>query len=72
MQDLLRSNFDQPIPMFKNKTLRQLARSKSGRHEAIGWLREQQRIFASNPQFEVDMRPLWQELGLEYRGLDTD
>lgn len=68
----IRSNFDQPIPAFKGKTLRQVARSKS-KNDAVSWLREQERILRRNPQFAgLDMQPLWSELGLEYRGLDSD
>jgi len=64
---------DEPIPQFKNKTLRELTRSKHGRPDAISWLREQERVLRTNPQLDgLDMRPLWQELGLPYQGLDTD
>lgn len=41
--------------------------------DAISWLREQERMLNTNPQFSgIDVRPLWAELGLEYQGLDTD
>jgi hypothetical protein len=64
---------DEPIPQFKNKTLRELARSKHGRPDAISWLRGQERVLRTNPQLDgLDMRPFWQELGLPYQGLDTD
>ena len=64
---------DEPIPMFEGKTLRQLARGKKTRPDAIGWLREQERLLESNPQMAgLSFRPLWQELSLEYQGLDTD
>jgi hypothetical protein len=69
----IRSTLDEPIPAFRNKTLRQLARGKNSRADAISWLREQERILRMNPQLaEIDLRPLWQELGLDYQGLDTD
>jgi hypothetical protein len=69
----LGSTLDDPIPQFEGKTLRQLARSKKGRPDAISWLREQQRILSSNPQLAgLDMRPLWQELALPFQGLETD
>lgn len=71
--DHVRAQFDVPIPMFKHKSLRQLARGKRSKADAIGWLREQERVIRLNPQFSgVDCRPLWHELGLEYQGLDTD
>ncbi len=69
----IRSTLNEPIPQFKGKTLRQLARSAKGRPDAITWLREQERILKSNPQLAgLDMRPLWQELALPFQGLDTD
>jgi len=69
----IRSTLDAPIPQFRSKTLRQVARSKRSRADAISWLREQERILRGNPQLsELDLRPIWQELGLEYQGLDTD
>lgn len=69
----VRSTLDEPIPQFKGKTLRQLARSVKGRPDAISWLREQERILKSNPQFAgLDLRPLWQELALPFQGLETD
>jgi hypothetical protein len=69
----LRSTLNEPIPQFKGKTLRQLARSVKGRPDAISWLREQERILKSNPQLAgLDIRPLWQELALPFQGLDTD
>jgi hypothetical protein len=69
----VRSTLDEPIPQFKGKTLRQLARSVKGRPDAISWLREQERILKSNPQFSgLDLRPLWQELALPFQGLETD
>jgi hypothetical protein len=64
---------DQPIGMFQGKTLRQVARGKTTRPDAVSWLREQERLLRLNPQLEgLDLRPLWQELGLEYQGLRTD
>jgi len=64
---------DEPIPMFRNKTLRQLAKGPKTRPDAIAWLRQQERIFRDGPAaVGLDMRPLWAELGLEYQGLDTD
>ncbi len=69
----IQSQFDHPMPMFKGKTLRQLARGKKSRADAVSWLREQERLLRTNPQFaDIDVRPLWRELGLEYQGLDTD
>ncbi len=69
----IRSTLDEPIPQFKGKTLRQLARSAKGRPDAISWLREQERILKSNPQFAgLDLRPLWQDLSLPFQGLETD
>jgi hypothetical protein len=69
----VRSTLDEAIPQFKGKTLRQLARSTKGRPDAIGWLREQERLLRSNPQLAgLDMRPLWEELALPYQGLETD
>jgi hypothetical protein len=68
----IKRNFDIPISAFKGRTLRQVARSKSGA-DAVSWLREQERILKTNPQLKaLDTRPLWQELGLEYRGLQSD
>ncbi|HVZ35672.1 MAG TPA: hypothetical protein VG963_24770, partial [Polyangiaceae bacterium] len=69
----IRSTLDEPIPQFQSKTLRQLARSTKDRHDAISWLRQQERILRSNPQLAgLDLRPLWQELALPYQGLETD
>jgi hypothetical protein len=69
----IRSSLDEPIPQFKGKTLRQLARSVKGRADAISWLREQERILKINPQFAgFNLRPLWQELALPFQGLETD
>jgi hypothetical protein len=69
----IRSTLNDPIPQFKGKTLRQLARSVKDRSDAISWLREQERILKSNPQLAgLDMRPLWQELALPFQGLETD
>lgn len=71
--DQIKGQFDHPVPMFKGKTLRQLARGKQTRADAISWLREQERLLNANRQFSgIDVRPLWRELGLEYQGLDTD
>lgn len=68
----IESGFDSPIPAFNGRTLRQVARSKSSA-DAVSWLREQERILRLNPQLEsLDLRPLWQELGLKYQGLATD
>jgi hypothetical protein len=64
---------DAPIPQFRGKSLRQVARSKPSRPDAVSWLREQERLLKTNPRLSgVDLRPIWQELGLEYQGLDTD
>jgi hypothetical protein len=68
----IKRNFDTPIPAFKGRSLRQVARSKFSA-DAVSWLREQERILKTNPQLKaLDMRPLWQDLGLEYRGLQSD
>lgn len=67
----LMKTLDEPIAKFSGKTLRQLARGKKSRADAVNWLREQERMFRANPQLdEVDLRPLWRELGLEYQGID--
>jgi hypothetical protein len=64
---------DQPSGMFQGKTLRQVARGKTTRPDAVSWLREQERILRLNPQLAgLDLRPLWDDLGLEYQGLQTD
>jgi hypothetical protein len=69
----IRSTLDEPIPQFKGKTLRQLARSAKGRPDAISWLRQQERILRSNPQLTgLDLRALWEELALPFQGLETD
>ncbi len=69
----IRVTLDEPIPQFKNKTLRQLARSTKTRPDAISWLREQERLLKNNPQLAgLDLRPLWQELSLPYQGIETD
>jgi hypothetical protein len=69
----LQHTLDEPIPMFGNKTLRQLARNPKSRPDAISWLREQERILRMNSRpIAVSLRPLWAELGLEYQGLDAD
>jgi hypothetical protein len=69
----IRSTLDEPIPQFKGKTLRQLARSAKGRPDVISWLRQQERILRSNPQLAgLDMRALWEELALPFQGLETD
>jgi hypothetical protein len=71
--DQVRKRFDDAIPALGNKSLRQAARGKESRLDAVSWLREQERILRHNPQMAgLDMRPLWRELGLEYQGLDTD
>lgn len=71
--DQVRKRFDEPIPALGNQSLREAARGKASQADAVSWLREQERIFRFNPQMNgLDMRPLWQELGLEYQGLDTD
>ncbi|HVZ37007.1 MAG TPA: hypothetical protein VG963_31495 [Polyangiaceae bacterium] len=68
----IKRNFDTPIPALNGKTLRQVARGKAP-DDAVSWLREQERLLKTNAQLSgFDMRPLWQELGLEYRGLQTD
>ncbi len=70
--DQIKRRFDVPIPAFQGKTLRQVARSRSSA-EAVSWLQEQERILKRNPQLQaLDLRPLWQELGLEYQALQTD
>jgi len=69
----LMTQLDQPIPMLGGKTLRQLASRPATRPDAISWLREQERLFGQMPQpLPVDLRPLWDALGLEYQGLATD
>ncbi len=69
----IRSTLDEPIPQFKGKTLRQLAKSAKGRPDAVSWLREQERILKTNPQLSrLDLRPLWEELALPFQGLETD
>lgn len=69
----IRSTLDKPIPEFKGKTLRQVARNAKTRPDAVNWLREQERILQSNPQLAgLDMRPLWEELSLPFQGLETD
>jgi hypothetical protein len=69
----IQQQFDAPLALFKGKSLRQLARGQESRGDAVSWLREQERILKQNPQMtELDLRPLWRELGLEYQGLDTD
>jgi len=69
----IRATLDEPIPQFKGKTLRQLARSTKGRADAVNWLREQERLLKSNPQlYGIDLRPVWQELALPFQGLETD
>ncbi len=71
--DRIRATLDEPIPQFRNRTLRALARTQQGRADVIAWLRDQERILKINPQLAgLDMRPLWQELSLPYQGLDTD
>lgn len=71
--DRIRRTLDEPIPQFQGKTLRNLARGSRSRADAVAWLREQERILKHNPQLAgLDLRPLWQELKLEYQGLDTD
>lgn len=71
--DKIKQTLDEPIPQFKNKTLRELARSKGGRADAVSWLRGQEQLLRTNPQLDgLDLRPLWDELGLPYQGLDTD
>jgi hypothetical protein len=73
MLDQVRKRFDDPIPLLGNKSLREAARGGASRADAVSWLREQERILRHNPQMaELDMRPLWRELGLEYQGLATD
>ena len=72
LREQIQRNFDAPVPAFKGKTLRQLARGRS-RSDAVSWLREQERILKHNPQLQgFDMRPLWQDLGLEYQGPQAD
>lgn len=41
---------------------------EKGRPDAIAWLREQERLLKSNPQFTgLAMRPLWQEVVLPFQ-----
>lgn len=69
----IRDTLDSPIPQFRGKTLRQVARAKNSRPDAVSWLREQERLLKSNPQLaDIDLRPIWRELNLEYQGLETD
>jgi hypothetical protein len=69
----IRSTLDEPIPQFKGKTLRQLARNAKSRPDAVSWLREQERLFQGNPQLSaLDLRPVWEELALPFQGLETD
>lgn len=73
VSERLRATLDQPIPRFRNRTLRQLARNPEDHPDVIAWLREQERALKSNPQFATfDMRPFWQELSIPYQGLETD
>jgi hypothetical protein len=69
----IRATLDAEMPQFGGKTLRQVARSKKSRPDAVDWLRQQERLLRSNPQLSgVDLRPIWAELRLPYEGLDTD
>ncbi|MGC4068375.1 MAG: hypothetical protein QM784_27770 [Polyangiaceae bacterium] len=69
----LRANLDEPIPMFRDRTLRELAKSKKTASDAIAWLREQERLLgAFDSRHGIDLRPIWQELELPYQGLEAD
>jgi hypothetical protein len=69
----IRATLDAEIPQFGGRTLRQVARSKKSRPDAVNWLRQQERLLRTNPQLTgVDLRPIWAELRLPYEGLDTD
>lgn len=67
LRGMMRSWVDEPIPLLGNKTPREAVRSQRGRDQVTELLLNQEKAFASNPQFApVDLTAIWNELGLRH------
>ncbi len=69
LDDHYRRTLDEPIPMLGGKTLRRAVKTKKGREEAIGWLKQLENIehrkAERSGQKAYDTRWIWRELGIE-------
>ena len=67
-----RRTLDEPLPALGGRTLRQAAKTKKGRREAIDWLKQLENVeylrAAEQGQRAYDTRWTWQELGIERTG----
>ncbi|HEX7478375.1 MAG TPA: MbcA/ParS/Xre antitoxin family protein [Polyangiales bacterium] len=64
----MRRWLDEPIPMLGGKTPRQAVRTERGRDDVTLMLTHQQQLFAAGPGVPpIDLREIWQALGLEPR-----
>lgn len=63
-----RQTLDDPLPMLGGRTLRQAAKTKKGREEAIDWLKQlenmEYRRASKQGHSAYDTRWIWEELGI--------
>ena len=64
-----RHTLDDPLPVLGGRTLRQAARTKKGRKQAIDWLKQLENLehhrAAKQEHKAYDTRWIWKELGIE-------
>lgn len=69
LDDHYRRTLDEPLPMLGGKTLRQAAATKTGRQQAIDWLKQlenmEHRHAAAQGHAVYETGWIWQELGIE-------
>ena len=69
LDDHYRRTLDDPLPMLDGKTLREAARTRTGRPQVIDWLKELENIEHRRAAHEghrpYDTAWLWRELGIE-------
>ena len=69
LDDNYRRTLDEPIPALGNKTPRQVAATKKGRHQVIEWLKQlenmEYRRAAQQGQEPYDMTWIWYELKID-------
>ena len=69
LDDHYRRTLDDPLPMLDGKTLREAARTRTGRPQVIDWLKELENIehrrAAQEGHRPYDAAWLWRELGIE-------
>ena len=69
LDDNYRRTLDEPIPALGNKTPRQVAATKKGRHQVIEWLKQlenmEYRRAAQKGQEPYDMTWIWYELKID-------